>query len=59
MASMSAGNYTELENFYNTLTEEQQQKLGTLDDLIESYYEMHADTMSEEQYIEYLKNCKL
>jgi hypothetical protein len=55
----SVGNYTALENFYNTLTEDQQKKLGSFDDMLESYYEMHADTMSEEQYIEYLKNCKL
>jgi hypothetical protein len=48
-----------LDDFYNTLTAEQQQKLGNLDDVIESYFEMYADTMSEEQYIEHLKNCKL
>lgn len=55
----SVGNYDVIENFYNTLTPEQQEKLGSVDNLLESYYEMHADTMSEEQYIEYLKNCKL
>jgi hypothetical protein len=58
-SAISVGNYSMLDDFYNTLTAEQQQKLGTLDDVIESYFEMYADTMSEEQYIEHLKNCKL
>jgi len=58
-SAISVGNYSMLDDFYNTLTAEQQQKLGNLDDVIESYFEMYADTMSEEQYIEHLKNCKL
>ena len=53
------GDYAQLSNFYDSLTDEQRQKLGNLDDLIEQYYEMYADTMSEEQYIEHIKNCKL
>ena len=51
--------YSELNTFYNQLTEEQQKKLGTLDDVIEEYYEMYSSTMTEEQYIEHIKNCKL
>jgi hypothetical protein len=55
----AVGNYSTIENFYNSVTAEEQQKLGNLDDLIETYYEMYADTMSEDQYIDYIKNCKL
>jgi ribonuclease HI len=59
LSSITVGNYDVIGNFYESLTDEQKQKLGTLDDLIETYFEMHADTMSEDQYIEYVKNCKL
>jgi hypothetical protein len=57
--TITVGNYDVIGDFYESLTDEQKQKLGTLDDLIETYFEMHADTMSEDQYIEYVKNCKL
>ena len=59
LSSITVGNYDVIGDFYESLTDEQKQKLGTLDDLIETYFEMHADTMSEDQYIEYVKNCKL
>jgi ribonuclease HI len=31
--------------------------LGTVDDLVEKYVEQFADSMSQEQFIEYIRNC--
>jgi hypothetical protein len=48
-----------ISNFYSNLTEQEKEKLGNLDELIDDYVQMYQGTMSEEQYIETVLKCKL
>jgi hypothetical protein len=50
---------TIISNFYSDLTENEKEKLGNLDDLIDDYVQMYESTMSEEQYIENVLKCNL
>lgn len=47
-----------LTNFYNTLTAEQKQKIGNLDDLYEEYLQ-RAFKYSIEEFVNDIKTCKL
>jgi energy-coupling factor transporter ATP-binding protein EcfA2 len=47
-----------LKQFYDTLTLEQKQKLGTLEDLFKEYQETPYE-LSMEEFLDDIKNCKL
>jgi predicted NAD-dependent protein-ADP-ribosyltransferase YbiA (DUF1768 family) len=46
-------------DFYSTLTEAQREKLGNLANVIDTYNEMYSDTMSVQEYIDNVLNCKI
>jgi predicted NAD-dependent protein-ADP-ribosyltransferase YbiA (DUF1768 family) len=46
-------------NFYESLTDSEKEKLGNLADVIDSYEELYADTMSVQEYIDNVLKCKL
>ena len=50
--------YTTLSNFYNTLTADQKEKIGTLEDLYDEYFQMPSD-YSIEDFVDNKKTCKL
>jgi hypothetical protein len=45
--------------FYDSLTEAQREKLGNLANVIDTYNEMYSDTMSVQEYIDNVLNCKI
>jgi ribonuclease HI len=56
--------YSVIEKFHADITEQERASgeklitnLGTVDDLVERYVEQFADSMSQEQFIEYIRNC--
>jgi hypothetical protein len=46
-------------NFYESLTDSEKEKLGNLADVIDSYEQLYADTMSVQEYIDNVLKCKL
>jgi predicted NAD-dependent protein-ADP-ribosyltransferase YbiA (DUF1768 family) len=46
-------------NFYESLTDSEKEKLGNLADVIDSYEQLYADTMSVREYIDNVLKCKL
>ena len=62
--SAPTDDYSVIQKFYTDITEEERatgkkliSNLGTVDNLIERYVEQFADSMSQEQFIEYIRNC--
>ena len=49
--------YAEAQEYKKATGKELIPNLGSVEDLIERYAEIYADTMSQEQFIEYIKNC--
>jgi hypothetical protein len=57
-ADKNNGKYLMIEMFYNKQTEENKQKLGTLESLIAEYVEVYADFADQLEFIQ-IKSCAL